>query len=578
MQKYLKQTLICILSLLLSLSLAFPLNAQKFKRNKRKRNLSDKELVQAESYFIEGQKHFMLEDYSKAYGYFRKALNINEESAAIHFKMAETLQKQGENEKALNYAMKAVSLSPDNKYYYLLTAELYTNMSAFKEAAAVYEEMLKNIDGTEQYLFELASVYLYMEDYPKALQTYDRAQETFGINEQLSFQKQKIYLSLNQVEKALEEGQALIDAYPGEENYVLRQAEILKNNEQLQKAREILNQLLEHKNSARAHLLLAELYNSEQKHQLAQEHLSEAFQNSELEVAPKLQMLNTYMVRLPDAEAEKISLKLAEAIEKAHPYEFQALAVYGDLLMKLDRKQQALNKYLKALKLDQSNYNIWQNIISIEMDLQQYEQVIKHSDDALILFPNQPALYYFNGTANMVRNNYNEAVLALEQGKKLSTKNADLQSYFNSQLGDAYNSLKQYDKSDKAYEQALEINQDNYHVLNNYSYFLSLRGEKLKLAQKMSQKLVKDHPKNATYLDTHAWVLYTMGKYKEARKYMEKALEVTQSSTLIEHYGDILYRLGDTEKAVKQWQKAKQLNNNSSELLDKKIADRKLYE
>ena len=49
------------------------------------------------------------------------------------------------------------------------------------------------------------------------------------------------------------------------------------------------------------------------------------------------------------------------------------------------------------------------------------------------------------------------------------------------------------------------------------------------------------------------------------------------SGTIIEHYGDILFKLGDVDGAVTQWQRAKGMDE-TSELIDKKIADRKLYE
>jgi predicted Zn-dependent protease len=94
----------------------------------------------------------------------------------------------------------------------------------------------------------------------------------------------------------------------------------------------------------------------------------------------------------------------------------------------------------------------------------------------------------------------------------------------------------------------------------------------------MSAQLVKSNPDNPTYLDTHAWVLYVREKYKEARRVIEKAISTGKASaTHFEHYGDILYKLGDVEGAVAQWEKAKGMNANS-EILNKKIANRKIYE
>ncbi len=144
-------------------------------------------------------------------------------------------------------------------------------------------------------------------------------------------------------------------------------------------------------------------------------------------------------------------------------------------------------------------------------------------------------------------------------------------------LGDIYNGTQEYAKSDMAYEQALAFNPNNDIILNNYSYYLALRKENLDRAEKMSAQLVKANPKNSSYLDTYAWVLFTREKYKEARKIMEEAIDTGDfNATLFEHYGDILFKLGDTDAAVRQWQKAKSMGADN-QAIDKKISNRRLY-
>ena len=58
----------------------------------------------------------------------------------------------------------------------------------------------------------------------------------------------------------------------------------------------------------------------------------------------------------------------------------------------------------------------------------------------------------------------------------------------------------------------------------------------------------------------------------EAKKY-----SVILTSTIADHLGDILYKLGKKEEAIAEWEKAKSLGDNS-ELLNKKIKEKKLYE
>ena len=193
------------------------------------------------------------------------------------------------------------------------------------------------------------------------------------------------------------------------------------------------------------------------------------------------------------------------------------------------------------------------------------------------LFPNQGVLFFYNGAAHAAEKNYDEAAYALEQARQLSN-NKELTLYCNIYLGDVYNGLEDYKKSSQAYEAVLESDPTNDYVLNNYSYFLALRQERLDYAKQLSTRLLELDPDNANYLDTHGWVLFSAGDYKQSRNYLEQAIEAgAKSGEVIEHYGDVLFKLGKVDEAVRQWMKAKGMND-TSEILDKKIADRKWYE
>src|SRR5690606_25822740 len=122
-------------------------------------------------------------------------------------------------------------------------------------------------------------------------------------------------------------------------------------------------------------------------------------------------------------------------------------------------------KYHKAIELGENNYAVWQNILQIEISLEQYDSVIIHADKALELYPNQAFLYYFSGTAHLIQKNYEEAAAVFELGKKYAASNLQLLSIIYGQLGDAYNGLENYAKSDVAYEAALDANPNNDHVL-----------------------------------------------------------------------------------------------------------------
>ena len=60
--------------------------------------MSDARLREAEFFFTEGEKYFILEDYTKALLYFQRVVELNPESGAVHYKIAEILMKGNKQE------------------------------------------------------------------------------------------------------------------------------------------------------------------------------------------------------------------------------------------------------------------------------------------------------------------------------------------------------------------------------------------------------------------------------------------------------------------------------------------------
>ena len=127
-----------------------------------------------------------------------------------------------------------------------------------------------------------------------------------------------------------------------------------------------------------------------------------------------------------------------------------------------------------------------------------------------------------------------------------------------------------------AYDSCLQWKPDNIGCLNNYAYYLSLKGDNLERAEEMSFKTIKAEPRNATYLDTYAWILFMQKRYAEARVYIDQALQNDSApgSVVIEHAGDIYMMAGDPEGAVNLWQQALGLDPGNK-LLMKKIKRKK---
>lgn len=535
--------------------------------------LSEGEVLKVETMIIGAERELILDNEFKALELFKAALELSPDNATVNFKIAEILTKNGESRDALPYALKAIELNPLNKYYLLLTAEIYKSLSDFDEAAQLYQQMIDNISGTETYLFDLAIIYQYQGKDQEALNTYKQAEEIFGMNEIVLREKQKIYLKKRDYESLIADWDKLIAENPENDRYAIELCEFLISQNKMEEAKERLEGLKKNKH---ADLLLSEIALSEGKTGQAMALAQSTMGSPDVDFQAKLQVLSRFLEFAITTEEFDMVGMMTENLARDYPAQYEVQAFAGDVMYRLEKKEVARAYYLTAVRISPSNYGLWQNILSVESELNQYDSVIVHAERAMEYFPNQAALYYFAGTGYLVNKNYKKSVQVLDQGKKYAT-DPNLLTIFYGQMGDAYNSMKQFDKSYASYEEALKADPQNDHVLNNYSYFLSLRKEKLDQALEMSTKLISMHADNPTYLDTHGWVLYTMEKYDEALIYLRKAANLQEDGTVIEHYGDVLYKLGRVEEAIEQWKRASQFGD-ASKNIDKKIAERKLYE
>ena len=239
----------------------------------------------------------------------------------------------------------------------------------------------------------------------------------------------------------------------------------------------------------------------------------------------------------------------------------------------------ALTAYLKSLELSKDVFQVWQQVMVIYNQKKDWDKLAKICNDALELFPNQSIVYLFKGGAEIQNKENEKALKSFSRGEKMSSDNDKLRAQFLANLGDVYHNLNRYEESDSAYDRSLKLDPENSYVLNNYSYYLSLRKTNLEKAKQMSAYANKLEPDNSSFLDTYAWILFQLNDFTGAKDWQEKAMKAggDKSGTILEHYGDILFQLGNKEEALKYWKQAKDAGTDST-TIDKKISEGKYLE
>ena len=148
---------------------------------------------QFEYLFTEGVKQKLLGNLQNAISIFSKCLELDPNSAAAMFELANIHLSNGDQTSASLLLEKAVSISPDNKWYKLLLAQIYQQTKQFEKAAAVYEELHELEPENLEYSYLTAMLWASSKKYEKAIQAYDKLEEKTGLNEQISVEKQQVY-------------------------------------------------------------------------------------------------------------------------------------------------------------------------------------------------------------------------------------------------------------------------------------------------------------------------------------------------------------------------------------------------
>ena len=533
--------------------------------------------VQFDYAFMEGVRFKILGDLKSSLTYFDQCMKIYNRSAAVRYEISSILSLGEDLNLPLQLMRGAVQLEPDNIWYNLLLANILQKKSMIEEACKVYDELIAKHPEREDFYIIQVDLYTSTEKWEKAIEVLNRYEKQFGVNEPAIIEKAKLYSKMDNVKRASSEIMKLIKKYPENTDYLGLLAELYLSHNQEKKGLQLLNRIVkDYPDNGFVQFYLADYYRTKKDSLNTEKYIRPALANDNIDNNLKVQYLLKLLVNQADLSLSTDHIyRYVQLLLEKYPGDLSVRTLNADFLKRENKLEECKKELEFIISKEKNNYLVWEELMLLSNQLGDTAAMKSEGLECLNYFPNEPLPYMMISLPMLIEGNYAKATGYLQKGLELAPDKSFIKSQLYAYLGECYYKQDSIEIAFSMFDSAIAINPNDIMTLNNYSYYLSLRNERLNQAEKMISTALSADPNNATFLDTYAWVLFKLKNYSLARFYMRSAIENTEkpSGVLYEHYGDILYMNGDKEEALKMWKKALELGDDISDNLKNKIVN-----
>jgi Tfp pilus assembly protein PilF len=516
-----------------------------------------------DAFFLEAICERAKDNHDAAFDLLRRCVEIDSTKSEAYYYLSQYYGGLKQKEQVMACIQKAADLEPSNSTYQETLANAYINMRQYDEAAQVLERLYDAHRDRDDVLGVLIQLYEEQHEYESAIKALTKLETLEGKSERLSYAKSNFYTQLGDKKAAIAEMKNLADQYPNDQNYRCLYANTLFVNGQKKKALAIYEDVLKIEPENRNALMALLAYEKDEGDPDKAEALTERILTGKNTTSQDKILLMRQEIGQSEQEGGD-STRVLNLFRRmlAQPQMDADVAILCATYMNLKKMpNDSISAVLeKVLDIAPDNAAARLQLVSYAWQAEDMPRIISLCQDARQYNPDEMAFYYYQGIAYYKQEELDLALNAFQNGIGVITQQSDpdIVSDFYAVMGDILHQKGLDKEAYAAYDSCLQWKDDNYGCLNNYAYYLSEQGVQLDKAEQMSYRTIKAEPKNATFLDTYAWILFKQGRYSEAKIYIDQTLQCDSdtSAVLLEHAGDIYYHAGQRDQALTYWQQA----------------------
>ena len=475
----------------------------------------NEEEVNIQKLFIEASREKLLENYDKAISLYQDIVKLDRSISETYFELSKLYDLKEDAQNAIDQINKAIEKESKNVWYYKHLAQLYQKKGQFEAAAEAYAKMIKLTSmNSRSFYFEQSELLAKAQKIEAAIKVLDDLEEVEGFSEEIARKKQALFLESGNLKKARKELERLIELYPNEVSY---------------------------------------------------RHLLAKFYEQFVGESEAIKVYRTIANMDPNDQKAKMILATQASSKKATVgTDGQLLALFKDRSVDLGLKLDRLESILKDLGAK----------VKDQTEIAQLKPLTEALQEE---FPENAKVLYYSGLVSSLGGDLNQAKDQLGQSLEVDDRDFKVWGVYMDVL-DKMNSNEQLAETA---ENAIDLfpNEASSYLyfgrakiaLNDYDDAISYLSE--------AQFIVAGNAFDKGHINFLLGQAYLAKEdINAATPYFKEAIEspAKEDPVILEGYGDYLFQNNDVNTAVKYWKQSQSLGN-TSELLKRKIADKKLY-
>jgi tetratricopeptide (TPR) repeat protein len=525
---------------------------------------------------IEAVKQKNLGNLAEAVKLYKLVIQNKPDCDAAYYELGTIYIMTNQLELAEDHLASAFEMDPDNEWYTLAYLNALGGTESYDRMIDILHEKIRKEPDEVEWEFQLANVLFSQGKMRKSLQILEKIEDERGFSEKVTLLKASVYEGEEKYDLARQEIEKVMNLFPEAVQFRIVAAELCMKSGEEDSAAAYYHEILEiDSTNIFALTNLTDYYRKKEDYRSSIEYLAKSFRSTQIDVKRKLAIMSYYLTDEQYRVKYRKELEnLLDVFLEVHPDEPEAWLLAADFYIDGKEFEKAYFELKKYLEKNQGNYPIYMQAVLLANAASLNEEMIQMADRALEVYPDSSDLLFFRGIGYYELGNYKELVDNFRDVSDEGFSTNEYASQSKMLVAEAYYRLGDYVQSDSIFEILIAEDPENYMVLNNYSYYLAERGEKLSEAKQWSLQTILNNPENATFLDTYAWILYRLNNFEEAERYILKALDKGGNTDpeVNEHAGDIQAALSSFEIARSYYNKAILLGGERTRI-EKKIED-----